>query len=64
MGCGIKIVEVWRIYLFHTFLTFLLLMECRILMRLLCNISPLVTEEMNSMLESPFTDKEIKCVVF
>lgn len=31
---------------------------------ILGHISPLVIEEMNSSLESPFTDEEIKCIVF
>lgn len=30
----------------------------------LCNISPLVMEEMNYALESPFTDDKIRCAVF
>ena len=31
---------------------------------ILCHIMPKVTEEMNIVLECPFTDEEIKCAVF
>ena len=31
---------------------------------ILCNIMPSVTEEMNTYLDNPFTDEEIKMVVF
>ena len=31
---------------------------------ILSHISPSVTEEMNALLESPFTNEEIKCAVF